>query len=71
MERKEEHRPSPASTLTETKASYRIVGSVSGKLLWPKLKGVGSREKRGIGETKCRPGLQTPAGWGIKEVFIY
>lgn len=54
----------PPSTLTETKASYRIVESMSGKLLWPKLEGVGSREKKGSQETKCRPGLQTWGGGG-------
>ena len=60
----------PPSTLTETKASYRIVGSMSGKLLWPKLEGVGSREKRGSQETKCRPGLQTRGEGGKGSVYL-
>lgn len=46
------------STLAETKATYRIVGTMSGSYFGPNFEGVGSREKRGSQETVWRPGLQ-------------
>ena len=60
----------PPSTLTETKASYRIVGSMSGKLLWPNLKGWGVGRREVARRQSAGQGFRL-GGRGVKGVFIY